>query len=108
MRLNKIYNFWTSPITLTIVMYLLLAQYLFLKGRFEIYRFSEQKYLYEFGNLISKGFVYIAFILSFVSPLLIWLKTKKEFREHKTIIIITFIPALYFILGCIVYVVQLN
>lgn len=91
-------TFITSPYILIIIIYLFLAQNLFLKGRFEIYRFSEQKYLYEYGNLISKEFVYIAFILSFVSPLLIWLKTKKEFRDYKILTFIAFIPALYFIL----------
>lgn len=95
--MGKLYNFYTSPITLTIVIYLLLAQYLFLKGGFEIYRFSEQKYIYEYGKLISKGLVHIAFILSFSSPLLIWLKTKNKFRKNKIIVIIAFIPALYLI-----------
>lgn len=94
--MDRLYNFCTSPIILTLVIYLLLAQYLFLKGSFEIYRFSEQKYIYEYGVLISKRLVYFAFILSFLSPLLIWLKTKREFKENKTIIIIAFIPALYF------------
>ena len=95
--MTKIYNFCTSPIILTLVIYLLLAQYLFLKGGFEIYRFSEQKYIYEYGNSTSKGLVNIAFILSFLSPLLIWLKTKNKFRENKIIVIIAFIPALYLI-----------
>ena len=95
--MGRLYNFCTSPIVLTLVIYLLLAQYLFLKGSFEIYRFSEQKYIYEYGKLICKGLVHIAFILSFLSPLLIWLKTKNKFRENKIIVIIAFIPALYLI-----------
>ncbi len=83
---------------LLITIYLFLAQKFILNGFINSYRFSEQKYIYEYGILISKGFVYLAFVLSFLCPLIIWLKMRNNFRKNLELVIIGFIPALYFII----------
>jgi len=97
--MRKIYKLITSTKTLLITIYLFLALNLLLRGLgwLNSYRFSEQKYIYEYGMLISKGLVYLAFGLSFLYPLIVWLKTKDDFRKNIILTIIGFIPALYFI-----------
>jgi hypothetical protein len=96
--MRKLFKFISSPIVLILIIYSLLAQGLFLKGAFEVYRFSEKNYnIYKYSPLISKGLVYIAFIVSFLYPLIIWLKTK-ELKKHLVLIFIGFLPALYFLI----------
>ncbi|PCH74925.1 MAG: hypothetical protein COB98_09635 [Flavobacteriaceae bacterium] len=94
--MKKIIAFITAPKTLLIVIYLMLAQKLLLAGEFQYFRNTEQSYIHEYGTKISKGLVYLAFALSFLYPLIIWLQTKNNFRKHLTIVIIGSIPALYF------------
>ena len=96
--MRKIFEFITSPKRLLIAIYLFLFQYLLLKGKFEIYRFSEQSYIYEYGILISKGLVYLAFILSILYPLILGIKDKKDFKKIIILAIIGFIPALFCII----------
>ncbi len=96
--MKKLFQFIISPKVLLVLIFIFLAQGLLLKGQFEIYRFSDSKYyIYEYGTFISKGLVYIAFVMSFFYPLIIWLKTKIDFRKNLTSVIIGFLPALYFI-----------
>ena len=81
-----------------ILIFLFLAQYLILKGEYEVYRFSDKQYLYEYGKQFSKGLVYVGLILSILYPLIVWLKEKKEFMKNIVWVIIGFMPALYYIL----------
>ncbi len=83
--------------TVLFFIFLFLAQYLILKGEFEMYRFSDKKQVYEYGKYISKGFVYIGFILSFFYPLIVGLQNKKDFRKYIVWVILGFLPALYFV-----------
>ncbi len=80
------------------LIFLFLAQYLILKGEFEIYRFSDNKYLYENGKQFSKGLVYIGLILSALFPLIVWFQRKKDFKKNIVWVIIGFFPALYYTL----------
>ncbi len=96
--MRKFFEFIISPKILLITIYLFLAQNLLLRGKFQVYRFSEQEYIYEYGILISKGLVYLAFALSFLYPIIVWLKAKTDFRKNLLLVIIGFIPALYFII----------
>jgi hypothetical protein len=98
--MKKNFEFIISTKTLLIAIYLFLAQNLLLRwlGLLNSYRFSEQKYIYEYGILISKGLVYLAILLSFLYPLIVWLKTKNDFRKNIALVIFGFIPALYFII----------
>jgi hypothetical protein len=96
--MRKIFEFIISTKTLLITIYLFLAQKFNLRGLLNSFRFSEQKYIYEYGILISKGLVYLAFLLSFLYPLIVWLKTKNDFRKNLVLVIFGFIPALYFII----------
>ena len=92
--MRKFLEFIISTKTLLITIYLFLAQKFLLRGLLNSFRFSEQKYIYEYGILISKGLVY----LSFLYPLIVWLKTKNDFRKNLVLVIFGFIPALYFII----------
>ena len=96
--MRRFFEFIISTKTLLITIYLFLAQKFLLRELFNSYRFSEQKYIYEYGILISKGLVYLAFVLSFLYPLIVWLKTRNDFRKNLVLVIIGFIPALYFII----------
>ena len=102
--MRKFFEFIISTKTLLIAIYLFLAQYLLLSpGLINSYRFSEQKYIYEYGILISKGLVYLAFGLSFLYPLIVWLKTKNDFRKNLLLVFFGFIPALYYIIVIIIF-----
>lgn len=103
--MRKFFEFIISTKTLLIAIYLFLAQYLLLRrlGLINSYRFSEQKYIYEYGILISKGLVYLAFGLSFLYPLIVWLKTKNDFRKNLLLVFFGFIPALYYIIVTIIF-----
>lgn len=98
--MKKIFESIISLKILLIAIYLFLAQNLLLRGLglLNSYRFSEQKYIYEYGILISKGLVYLAFGLSFLYPLIVWLKTRNDIRKNLILVIFGFIPALYFII----------
>jgi hypothetical protein len=96
--MRKFFEFIISTKTLLITIYLFLAQKFLLIGLLNSFRFSEQKYIYEYGILISKGLVYLALVLSFLYPLIVWLKTKNDFRKNLVLVIFGFIPALYFII----------
>ena len=96
--MRKFFEFIISTKTLLITIYLFLAQKFLLRGLLNSFRFSEQKYIYEYGILISSGLVYLAFLLSFLYPLIVWLKTKNDFRKNLVLAIFGFIPALYFII----------
>jgi len=96
--MRKIFEFIISTKTLLITIYLFLAQKFLLRRFLNSFRFSEQKYIYEYGILISSGLVYLAFLLSFLYPLIVWLKTKNDFRKNLVLAIFGFIPALYFII----------
>ncbi len=91
-------KFFTSPLILIVVIYLLLIQNLILKGSFEVYRFSEYEYIYKYGTYISKVCVYIGLLLSLASPFIIWLQTKNIFKKFKVILVIAFLPAFYHVL----------
>jgi len=67
--MRKFFEFIISTKTLLITIYLFLAQKFLLRGLLNSFRFSEQKYIYEYGILISKGLVYLALVLSFLYPL---------------------------------------
>lgn len=97
--MRKISKFITSINIVLVTIYLFLAQNLLIRGLgwLNSYRFSEQKYIYEYGMLISKRLVYLAFGLSIAFPLIVWLKTRNNFRKHLVILSIGFIPGLYFI-----------
>ncbi|HSQ47704.1 MAG TPA: hypothetical protein VLM44_12405 [Lutibacter sp.] len=95
--MKKLFQFIISPKVLLILIFIFLAQGLLLKGRFETYRFSDYYDIYEYGIFISKGLVYVAFALSFLFPLIIWSKTKIDFRKNMPLMIVGFMPALYFI-----------
>ena len=102
--MRKFFEFIISTKTLLIAIYLFLAQYHLLRPGLEnSYRFSEQKYIYEYGILISKGLVYLALGLSFLYPLIVWLKTKNDFRKNLLLVFLGFIPAIYYIIVTIIF-----
>lgn len=77
-----------------------LIQGLILPTKLEAFRFSEQEYyIYEYGNLISRAWVYLAFLVSFLYPLIVWLrsKNKAELKSNRVIMVLGFVPALYYI-----------
>lgn len=80
-----------------VVIFLFLIQYLLLKGTFEMYRFTNQEYIYSNGKAISKGLTYIAFILSFLYPLIVWFQRKKSLKKAFVWGAFGFLPALYYI-----------
>lgn len=96
--MRKTVKIFTSPFIFTVVIYLLLIQYLILKGGFEVYRFSEHQYIYKYSKLISRVCVYIGLLLSLLSPLIIWLQTKNNLKKFRVILAIAFLPAFYHIL----------
>lgn len=91
-------KFISSTKILLILIASFLIQGILFKGRFEIFKFSDHRYLYEYGTFVSKVLVYIAFVLCFFYPLIVWLKTNNNFRKNLVLMILGFIPALYFIL----------
>jgi hypothetical protein len=98
LKMRRFFQFILSPNVILVVIFVFLIQGLLLKGRFEIYRFSDQTYIYKYGTLISRGLVYIALVLSFLYPLIIWSKAKNGFRKNLLLMFIGFLPALYFII----------
>jgi uncharacterized membrane protein YqaE (UPF0057 family) len=93
------FEFIRSTKTLLITIYLFLAQNLLLSGLLHnYYRFSEQKYIYEYGIMASKILVYLAFVLSFLYPLMVWLNTKNDSWKNRLLMFFGFMPALYFII----------
>lgn len=77
-----------------------LLQGLILPSQLEVFRFSEEHYyIYKYGNLISRAFVYVAFIMSFLYPLMVWLrsKNKAQLKQNRVIMILGSIPAIYYI-----------
>ncbi|WP_194850746.1 hypothetical protein [Nonlabens antarcticus] len=91
-------NIVLSPLLLLVGIYCLLAQNILLKGQFETFRFSQNSYIYDYGILISKGMVYLAFALSFMFPLIIWINKKHSLKKKILLTIVGSLPALYFIL----------
>lgn len=79
-----------------IIIFMLLAQGLLLKGSFEVYRFNHE-HIYIYGKLVSNGLVYIAFFWSFLYPIIMWLRHRDIFKNNLILMIIAFLPALYFI-----------
>lgn len=77
-----------------------LIQGLILPSQLEAFRFSEEQYyIYKYGNLISRALVYVAFIMSFLYPLMVWLrsKNKAQLKQNRVIMVLGFVPALYYI-----------
>jgi hypothetical protein len=96
--MKKLVQIIISSKIVLILIFVFLVQGIFLKGVFEVYRFSEQYYIYKYGNLISKAFVYLAFILSFLYPIIFWFKNKEILKKDIILVIIGLCPAIYFML----------
>ncbi len=94
--MEKFFKFILRPGVSIIFIFLLLVLGMLLKGKFEIYRFNHQN-IYYYGKFISKGLVYLAFSWSFLYPIIMWFKQKDNFKKHLGLMILAFLPALYFI-----------
>ncbi|MCK0125982.1 hypothetical protein MWU76_16440 [Gelidibacter sp. F2691] len=86
-----------APKLVLLFTYGCLVQYFFFKMFLNSYQYSEHHGIYEYGLLISKGFVFVGFTLSFLFPLIVWLKTRADFNKQLPLLIVGFLPALYFI-----------
>ena len=62
----------------------------------EYYRFSEYRWIYQYGKLIN----YVLFISglgwSMLHPIIVWNETKNKWKKHLIWILIGLIPAIYF------------
>ncbi|AUC84370.1 hypothetical protein CW731_03240 [Polaribacter sp. ALD11] len=93
--MKKLIKFLFSPLVLFFLIYVFLIQGLFLPAKLQFYRSSEN-HIYSYGNFISRSLVYVAFVLSFFYPLIIWLKEKENFRGKLLIVFLGTLPALYY------------
>ena len=95
--MNAILKFILSTKLIFVLIYVFLIQYFYVPSLFSKYMFSDETlYIYQYSKHISKGLVYVGFLLSFLYPLLIWRKSKEYFKEHLVLVFIGFFPALYY------------
>lgn len=97
--MNVILKFTFSTKFIFVFIFVFLVQYFYVPSLFSKYMIVDETfYIYKYAVLISKGFVYVALLLSFLYPFLIWRKSKEYFKEHFIFVFIGFFPALYYII----------
>ena len=94
--MKRIFTFFLDYRLLLLLIYLFLLQYFFLRGKIAGYQLSNRE-TYIHGKELSKGLVYVAFIISLLYPLIVWLQRKKDFKKNIVWLIVGFLPALYYI-----------
>lgn len=94
--MNKILKFILSVKFILVYIFFFLAQYFYVPSLLSKYMISDNTYfVYKYAILISKSLVYIGLLLSFLYPILVWIKSKEYFKENRIIVSIVFLPALY-------------
>jgi hypothetical protein len=84
-----------SPKISTLLIWGILFLCLFTPGWIEVLRFGEFRWIWKYGNLLTKVAVNLMLFWSLLLPILIWSKDKNNFKAKKVWVILVFIPFLY-------------
>ena len=60
------------------------------------FRFSDYRWIYQYGSLLSKGLVLLMIGLSFFHPFIVISEKRKEWKKYWIWILIGLLPVLYF------------
>ena|SRR5690606_6979963 len=64
-----------------------------------LFRFSDYRWIYQYGSLLSKGIVLLMFGCSFIHPILVVSTRGKEWSNYWFWMLVALVPFLYISLG---------
>ncbi|CAL2090600.1 hypothetical protein [Tenacibaculum sp. 190524A05c] len=69
-------------------------------GKFtQRFRFSEYRWIYQFGSLLNILVTTGSLLWSLIHPLMIWSEDKKDWKKHLLWMIIGMVPFLYLVIA---------
>ena len=60
------------------------------------FRFSDYRWIYQYGSLLSKGFTLLIIVWSFLHPIIVISEKRKQWKKYWFWILIGLLPFLYF------------